>query len=301
MECEPLDGPRATSVGMGSRHLWGVLAAAAFAGACAADPGDSPKDDAGQPASPSSGGSTSSGGGSGSSSSSGATAPPPAGDDASDATVATPADDSSTPVLEASSPPPPPPSCTTCPLTVEYFAKDPPPDKSSELFHVAISNNGTMPQALSELTLRYWFTANGATTFTPHMYYAALSTITTSTVAETFVPLSSASTPPATAKADTYMQVAFMASAGSIPAMGSTNDIQLEFNDSSYQATETETDDYSYTATDTMANCEGGNNVLTCQTMTITLYRNGTLVWGTEPGGATPPPADAGSQPPADQ
>lgn len=299
MECEPLDGRRATSVGMGSRHLWGVLAAAAFAGACAADPGDSPKNDAGQPASASSGGSTSSGGGSGSSSS-GATAPPPAGDDASDATVASPADDSSTPTLEASPPPPPPPSCTTCPLTVEYFAKDPPPDKSSELFHVAISNNGTMPQALSELTLRYWFTANGATSFTPHMYYAALSTITMSTIAVTFVPLSSASTPPATAKADTYMQVAFMASAGSIPAMGSTNDIQLEFNDTMYQATETESDDYSYTATDTMSNCEGGNNVLTCQTMTITLYRNGKLAWGTEPGGAMPPPADAGS-PPADQ
>jgi Cellulose binding domain len=298
MESEPLDGRRATSVGMGSRRFWGVLAAAAFAGACAADPGDSPKDDAGKPASASSGGSTSSGGGSGSSSS-GATAPPPAGDDASDATVAPPADDSSTPALEAS-PPPPPPSCTTCPLTVEYFASDPPPDKSSELFHVAISNHGAMPQALSELTLRYWFTAEGVTTFTAHMYYAALSTITTSTLAQAFVPLSAASTPPATAKADTYMQVSFTAGAGSIPAMGSTNDIQLEFNDSSYQATETEADDYSYTATDTKANCEGGNNVLTCQTTTITLYRSGTLVWGTEPGGATPPPADAGSQP-ADQ
>jgi hypothetical protein len=282
---------------MGSRRLWGVLAATAFAGACAADPGDGPKNDAGQLASPSSGGSTS-GSGSGSSSS-GATAPPPPGDDAGDATVATAPDDVSTPAQETSPPPPPPPSCTTCPLTVEYFS-DAPPDKSSVKFHVSISNNGTMPQALSELTLRYWFTADGITSFTAHMYYAALSSITTSTLMESFTPLSAASTPPAMATADTYMQVSFTAGAGSIPAMSSTNDIQLEFNDSTYQGTQSETNDYSHTATDTQANCEGPNNVLTCQTTTITLYRNGTLVWGTEPGGATPPPADAGSQPPAD-
>jgi hypothetical protein len=184
---------------------------------------------------------------------------------------------------------------------VEYFAFDPPPDKSSELFHVAISNNGTMPQALSELTLRYWFTGEGVTSFQAHMYYAALSTITTSTIAETFVPLCASSTPPATAKADTYMQVSFTAGAGSIAPMSSTNDIQLEFNDTSYAATETETNDYSYTGTDTQSNCEGQNNVLTCQTTTITLYRNGTLVWGNEPGGAQAPSPDAGSPPPADQ
>jgi hypothetical protein len=287
---------------MGSRVLWGVLAAAALGGACAADPGDGPKgDDAGRSPSPVGSGGNGSSGGSGSSSS-GAINPPPSGDDATTGTTPPASDDSSTTTLESGSPaPPPPPSCTTCPLTVEYFASDPPPDKSSELFHVAISNNGTMPQALSELTLRYWFTANGVSSFTPHMYYAALPTITTSTIAEAFVPLSASSTPPATAKADTYMQVSFTAGAGSIPAMGSTNDIQLEFNDSSYQGTEIETDDYSYTGTDTQSNCEGPNNVLTCQTTTITLYRSGMLVWGTEPGGAHAPPPDAGSQPPADQ
>ena len=132
------------------------------------------------------------------------------------------------------------------------------------------------------------------------MYYAALSTITTSTIAVKFVSLSSSSTPPATATADTYMELSFMAGAGSIPAMGATNDIQLEFNDSTYQGTQSEANDYSHTATDTQSNCEGGNNVLTCQTMTITLYRNGTLVWGNEPGGAMAPSPDAGSQPPAD-
>lgn len=302
MESEPFRPARTTSVGMGSRHLWGLLAATALAAACAADPGDGPKgDDAGPVMSSSTSGGSTSSGGPINGSSSGATNPPPAGDDAT-ATMPPASDDATSLPLEASSPPPPPPpSCTTCPLTVEYFASDPPPDKSSELFHVAISNNGTMPQALSDLTLRYWFTAEGVTNFTAHMYYAALSTITSSTIAETFVPLSSTSTPPATAKADTYMELSFMATAGSIPPMASTNDIQLEFNDSSYQATETETNDYSYTGTDTQSNCEGQNNVLTCQTMTITLYRNGKIVWGNEPGGMQAPSPDAGSPPPADQ
>jgi Cellulose binding domain len=212
------------------------------------------------------------------------------GYDGASADEVPPPSDSADAALEAT----PLASCTTC-LTVDYFASDPPPDRSSELFHVAISNDGTTPQALSELTLRYWFTAEGATSFTAHMYYAALSSITSSTLAETFVPMSATSTPPATAKADTYMQVSFTAGAGSIPAMGSTNDIEVEFNDSSYQATETEANDYSYTATDTMTNCEGANNVLTCQTTTITLYRNGVLVWGTEPGGDAESDAGAGS------
>ena len=63
-----------------------------------------------------------------------------------------------------------------------------------------------MPEPLSDLTLRYWFTAEGITSFTAHMYYANLSSITSSTIAETFVSLNSTSTPPATAMADTYMQ-----------------------------------------------------------------------------------------------
>jgi hypothetical protein len=49
-----------------------------------------------------------------------------------------------------------------------------------------------------------------------------------------------------------------------------------------------------------MTGCDE-NNVLTCQTMTITLYRSGKLVWGNEPGGAQAPGPDAGSGTPADQ
>ncbi len=103
---------------------------------------------------------------------------------------------------------------------------------------------------------------------------------------ETFSTLNASSTPPATATADSYMEVSFTVGAGSIAAMSSTNDIQLEFNDSTYRGTQSEANDYSYTATDTPSNCAGSSYSVTCQTETITLYRNGVLVWGTEPGGA---------------
>jgi|HubBroStandDraft_6_1064221.scaffolds.fasta_scaffold233736_1 hypothetical protein len=286
-------------VAMGSRRPWLPLSAMLFAAACAADPGDSPKDDASAGASSDAGSGSASSGSSSGGLSSDATGALPPGDDATDATVPTPADDTSTPLVEASAPPPPPPSCTTCPLTVEYFSRAA-PDHSSVAFDVAISNNGAMPQALSDLTLRYWFTADGITSFTAHMYYANLSTITTSTIAEGFTSLNASSTPPATAMADTYMEVSFTAGAGSIGAMSSTNDIQLEFNDSTYNGTQTASNDYSYTATDLMTNCDQ-NNVLTCQSMTITLYRDGILAWGNEPGGAQAPMADGGSEADADQ
>ena len=81
--------------------------------------------------------------------------------------------------------------------------------------------------------------------------------------------------------------------------MSSTNDIQLEFNDSTYNGSQSASNDYSFTASDLMTSCDQ-NNVLTCQSMTITLYLSGKLVWGNEPGGAQASMADAGSGPDAD-
>jgi hypothetical protein len=271
-------------LGLRGGLTWAAVVAIG-ASACAADPGDDPKGDgSGAVTTSSSGGSSSGsgtssgGGGAGDDSSTVGTTPPPT-DDTSDASMPVTSDDSTTPVVEAA---PPPPSCTTCPLTVEYYNR--PPPMHSVQYDVAISNNGSMPEALSDLTLRYWFTADGATSFDGHEYYAG-GTIN-GNVTWTFTTLNATSTPPATATADTYMEVSFNAAAGSVGAMSSTGDIQLEFNDHAYTATLNEGNDYSHTASDTMATCAGQNNAITCQSMTITLYRAGTLVWGVEPGGA---------------
>jgi hypothetical protein len=278
-------------LGLRGGFTWAAVVSIAAA-ACAADPGDDPKGDgAGAITTPPPGGASSSGSGSssggGSGSSSGVTNPPPSGDDASDASTSG-GDDGTTPVAEASAPPPPP-SCTTCPLTVEYYARA--VAKGSISYDVAISNTGSMPQALSDLKLRYWFTAEGGTGFMGHEYYAA--SPINGNVTWTFTTLTSTSTPPATATADTYMEVAFNATAGSVAAMGSTGDIQLEFNDASYSTTFNQANDYSYSASNATAACATqNNNVLTCQSMAITLYRGTTRVWGVEPGGTAGPAGD---------
>ncbi len=257
-----------------------------FAVACAADPGDAPKSESAAMTPPPGGGSSS--GASADTDASTVVEPPPS-DDASGTVEAAAPVDATTPPIEAS---PPPPSCTTCPLTVEYYTRNPVPPTAMNTvrFDVSITNNGTMPQALSDLTLRYWFTADGASSFAWNEYYA-VSPIN-GNVKGAFTKLTSSTTPAATATADTYFEVSFNAAAGSIAPGTSTNDIQLAFNDSTYATNFNETNDYSYVGTDSMASCGGANNVLTCQSPTITLYRAGSLAFGTEPGGATPPAGD---------
>jgi hypothetical protein len=262
---------------------WAAVAAIAVA-ACAADPGDDPKGDGSGAITTAPSGSSGSSGGAPASSGAGEDAATTGmsmtgSDGVSDATPSS--GDDAAPGAEAA---PPPPSCTTCPLTVEYSILQG-EAQGSVGYWAAISNNGALPQALSELKLRYWFTADGATTFTGNNYYAA-APLQGNIAYSTFVKLTATSTPPASATADTYMEVSFDAAAGSIAAMSSTIGFQLEFNDTSYAVKLNVANDYSYNASDTAAVCVGGNNAVTCQSMAITLYRNGALVWGVEPGGA---------------
>jgi hypothetical protein len=264
----------------------GIAALAGLAGAtaCAADAGDPLKTDSSGVDSmtpiPSSG------------SSSGET---PTGDDASQGPgqsgtpEAAAIDDAPIePVVEAA---PPPPSCTTCPLTVEYYTRDLTNAQSTQAvaFDVQITNNGSSPQALANLTLRYWFTADGVSAFTMNEYYAA--SPINGNVTGTFAALTSATSPAATSTADTYLEVSFGAGAGSIAPMSNTGDIQLAFHDTSYSKNLDETNDYSYTASDVAGTCANGNT-LTCQSPTVTLYRDGMLAFGTPPGGSPAPAGD---------
>ncbi len=278
-----------------------VLAPLFVAGACAADPGDDPKTDASSALSDEAGsgsgvgasGSTSTSG----SGSSGAVTPPPA----EDASVAEAASDDATDESTEASVTPPPPSCPMCQLKVAYFTSDAATASSATQvnFVLNILNAGgttpqaAMPQALSELTVRYWFTADGAPTVTAISYYATIGSTNVMTSVES---LSSATVPPATATADSYVEIAFGAGAGSIAPMSDTGQIQIAFVDSDHSGPAThfnENNDYSFNAKDTSANCNAAdmNNAPSCLTDFITLYRGGKLVWGTEPGMTT---TDAG-------
>ena len=275
---------------MASGRVYALSVATLWVLACAADPGDPPKTDSSGIAGPIEGGSGSSssggGGGGGIIEADSSTVEPPPGDDAT--VLPPPMSDASTVPFEAS---PPPPSCTTCPLTVEYYTRSSPPVATNTVrFDVSISNNGSMAQPLENLKLRYWFTTEGATSFAMNEYYAA--SPINGNVTGTFTPLTASTTPPATATANEYLEVSFGAAAGSIAPGTSTNDIQLAFNDTTYATSFNEANDYSYTASDSMSTCGGANNVITCQSMTVTLYRDGQLAWGVEPGGTAAPTGD---------
>jgi hypothetical protein len=127
-----------------------------------------------------------------------------------------------------------------------------------------IVNTGTSAVVLSTLTIRYWYTIDTSQPQTPWCDFATLGC---SNITESFVTVS-----PARSGADTYILVGFTSSAGSLAAGASTGEIQARFNKNDF-SNYTETGDYSYDPTKTTYT----------DWNKVTLYQNGTLVWGTEP------------------
>lgn len=127
-----------------------------------------------------------------------------------------------------------------------------------------MSNTGTAPVALSDITLRYWYTRDGAQSQTYRCIFARRGcTYVTGTIGALGSPACTA---------DSYVELGFKPGAGSLTegARSIGLDSQITRGDgSSYD----ETNDYSYDPTKT-AFADWSN---------ITLCRNGVLVWGTEP------------------
>jgi hypothetical protein len=129
-------------------------------------------------------------------------------------------------------------------------------------------NLGATAVPLTELTIRYWFTAEGAQGQVATIDDARDSanaqinaSVTTSFVAPT----------PTRTGGDFYMQVGF--TAASIAGNNGTVVVQSRFNSAGFQTNYTQTNDYSFDATKTAF----------ADWTHVTLYRNGTLVWGIEP------------------
>ncbi len=195
---------------------------------------------------------------------------------------------------------PPPPSCPTCKLQVNYLTTDTAAQPMNQLhFELEIANLGAMPQALSDLSVRYWFTAEGDHSLKMECDYAGPLLPNTSVVGA-FTSLTTTSGPPATATADTYLEISFQGSAA-IPAAGNTGDIQFRVHDTAYATVYDVTNDYSFVAADTAANCKANdmNQAPSCPTGVVTLYKDHVLAWGTEPGGAQAPAGDPVAATPA--
>ncbi len=135
--------------------------------------------------------------------------------------------------------------------------------------HFNIVNKGnSLP--LSELTLRYWFTAEGQSGQVVDCDYAAIQCREIS---------SQVGSTPQTAVADAYLELQFLPGAGVLLGSHESGPIQLRVHKADWTPYD-ELNDYSY----------NGTSVFT-QNQRVTLYRNGELVWGTEPSGAVPIPA----------
>jgi Cellulose binding domain len=133
-----------------------------------------------------------------------------------------------------------------------------------------IVNLGAAPVPLSDLTIRYWYTADGAQAQAATVDYAANSNNVAiqANVTSLFAPITRTG-------ADTFLQLGFAAAAGTLAANGGTTIVQSRFNslNPAFGVTYVQTGDYSFDAIKTSF----------ADWTHVTLYQRGTLVWGIEP------------------
>ncbi len=125
--------------------------------------------------------------------------------------------------------------------------------------HLQIVNNGNEAVAYNNLTIRYWFTSEENNNLNFWCDWAQLGAgFVNGTFAE--------------ANGMNYLEISFDPAAGGVDALQNSGPIQARFAKANWSSFD-ETDDYSYSP---LSNSYSVNDK-------ITLYLNGSLVWGVEP------------------
>jgi hypothetical protein len=171
-------------------------------------------------------------------------------------------------------------SCaTSSTVAVGYYTQDMATSTAVQTaqFNLEVSNAGFGTLNLSDVTIRYWFTADGnpvsGITFKSYYSQNANQNITTD-LAGKFMAAPAANL---TATSDSYLEVSFTAGAGALGALsGGAADIQVAFFDPNYRFMFNETNDYSFDPTKRPSTYQ--------LSKTITAYVKGQLSWGCEPG-----------------
>jgi len=170
-------------------------------------------------------------------------------------------------------------------LVVQYRVGEtnPTDNQIKPLFQIV--NNGSSSVPLSELTLRYWYTRDSNR---PQNFFCDWAQLDCANITGNFVELSNP-----VDSADTYLEVSFGAGAGSLGAGANSGEIQLRLAQDDWSNYD-ERNDYSADLT----------KLAFADWSRVTLYRNGTLIWGAEPDGVNVPapaanPATAPTSSPA--
>jgi len=129
-----------------------------------------------------------------------------------------------------------------------------------------IINTGTGSVPLSSLTMRYWFT--NETPADPLVFECDWAQVNCGNTTAKFVDLPSVRT-----RANMYVEIGFGSGAGSLAPGQSSGEVQTRIHHVNWSLFDT-FDSYSFISDESFVYSD---------TQTVTLYLNGSLIWGVEP------------------